>query len=97
MTVDKSSTHPAVAEYLAAKAHRKQNSPEQIAKRHGMSKAYLYRLVSQFEQENGLEPTTTTRPEVTPLSETIGAHAVTMVPELGPDEQEAAGSAATQS
>jgi len=86
-----------VAEYLAAKAHRKQNSPEQIAKRHGMSKAYLYRLVSQFEQENGLEPTTTTRPEVTPLSETIGAHADPMVPEAEPGQQAAVESAATQS
>ena len=97
MAVDKSSTHPAVAEYLDAKAHRQKNSPEQIAKRHGMSKAYLYRLVSKFEQENGLEPTTTTRPEVTPLSETIGAHASPMVPESEPGQQEAAGSAATQS
>ena len=68
-----------MADYLKALAFRKENSPAQIARRYGISTAYLYRLVSKHEKENGLEPTTTSRP-ARPLSETVGAHAELMVP-----------------
>lgn len=66
----------------------------QIAREIGIARQNVY-----LHLPEELRPRAVKRNEadVAPLSETIGAHADPMVPELGPDEQEAAGSAATQS
>lgn len=69
-------------------------NPTQIAREIGIARQNVY-----LHLPEELRPRAVKRNEadMQPLSETIGAHAKPMVPELGPGEQEAAGSAANQS
>ena len=65
-------------------------------KKVGIPRATFYYHVTGHEMKK-LRALADDGAEVTPLSETIGAHAVPMVPEAEPGQQAAVESAATQS